>query len=172
MKKQKYFIHHIPSIEPDHYFEAEIIDPDFDQEEILEHVMSLPDGDLGNYEIYELMLKSGLSINTQSKHPLNINHIRDTHHRIIICGQSSIGRSIDHLLLEKGFEYRPPIIHFSDDLAAIGNERLGILGLANQIDRDLKLERPSCEQLVFNDNSKPPKKRLKNNRKHVKRRKK
>ena len=57
MKKQKYFIHHIPAIEPDHYFEAEIIDPDFDQEEILEHVMSLPDGDLGNYEIYELMLK-------------------------------------------------------------------------------------------------------------------
>jgi len=56
MKKQKYFIHHIQAKELDHYFEGEIEDPD-DMENILEHVMSQPDGDLGNYEIYELMLR-------------------------------------------------------------------------------------------------------------------
>jgi len=59
MKKQKYFIHHIPGTEPDHYFECEIED-DFDQEAILEHVMSQPDGDLGNYEVYELALRPAM----------------------------------------------------------------------------------------------------------------
>jgi len=181
---KKYYVVYKPDSTKNFFFVDERSNKKDRDGKVLDHIMQLPDGDLGNYEIYEHIIgeptivndipeKSLLYLLAGSSHHLAlVESLLNSNPPIYFAGGINSGRSFlydlpDYLKKSRGFSIPPENIIKRPDFPTISDYYKNEFSFEFPLESNANLEDNYNKFLIDN----PKKKQKGNNRKHSKRRK-